>query len=303
MRLMRTGLGPSGVVALVLVVLSAGQPVAAKEGGPQPFYPVEIDSLAAKIDSLEPENPFPEKPLKLNGYVLEAENGGKAPGAVISPACGGLWTPNGKFIRVFYRKMAHRLKRMGITTVLVDGFIPRGRKEICSQPAGTRGIDYPTRRRDSLAGLRYLRTRGDIDGSKIFLFTWGAAGSFETMSRGAEDVKEIGGGFTAAVMYYPQCYEVESPFSSYGPIQVYVGGKDTWNPPEDCLSLVEKLAPDSAAVNIKIFPDAYHGFDLRRAPKKHDNFAVGEVIIGGNPDARKEAYQRTVEFLSQFISR
>jgi dienelactone hydrolase len=206
-------------VGLSCVLAGFGSPGDAHADAKRPFYPVEIESL-------DKAGLFSSEMLKIKGYVLEAETGGKAPGAVLAPACGGLLNKKG-FVRPFYRDMAWHLKQMGITSVLIDGFNPRGRSEVCSQPAKERSIDMDARRKDSLAGLRYLRGRDDIDGGKVFLFTWGAAGSFQTMNAGSSDVEKVGGGFTAAVMFYPQCDKVVGVFAPYAPIQVFVGEKDT----------------------------------------------------------------------------
>ncbi len=287
MNLVETCWRLSGVVALVVLVS------APEAGAAEPFYAVEIDSLESK-------GLFSSEPLKITGYVLEAETGGKTPGAVFAPACGGLMLPNGQLIRLWYRQMAWHLKRMGITSVLVDGFNPRGDKEICSQSPQDRTIDFQTRMEDSLAGLRYLRSRTDIDGGLVFLFTWGATGSFQAMNKGGAEVEKVGGGFAASIMFYPQCDRVDEPFSPYAPIQVFVGEKDAWNPPDPCLSLAKRKEPGSASLDIKIYPDSYHGFDLPRAPSEIDS-PVGTVMVGGNPEAREDAYRRTAEFLSRFI--
>jgi len=209
----------SAVVALVMMVsmplaVSAGPGDTAKAGSVAPFYPV-------KINSLESKGLFSSEPLKITVYVLEAKTGGiMTPGAVFAPACGGLMTRDGQSIKPWYRRMAQNLRRKGITSVLVDGFNPRGHKEICSQRLDSRTITEITRMEDSLAGLRYLRSRADIDGEAIFLFTWGGAGGFQTMNKRPAD---IGGGFTAAVMFYPNCGTVDEAISPYGPIQVFIG--------------------------------------------------------------------------------
>ena len=278
------------VLAIWLASLVAGPAFISGSRAAEPFHAVEIDSLEM----------YASEPLKITGYVLEAGTGGKTPGAVFAPACGGLMLPNGQLIRGWYRQMAWHLKRMGITSVLVDGFNPRGDTEICSQKPNDRTIDFQTRMEDSLAGLRYLRSRTDIDGNAVFLFTWGATGSFQAMNKGQSAVEKVGGGLAAAVMFYPQCDSVDDPFSPYAPIQVFVGEKDAWNPPEHCLSLPKSKEPGSASLDIKVYPDSYHGFDLPRAPREIDS-PVGTVLVGGNPEAREDAYRRTAEFLSRFI--
>jgi len=254
------------------------------------------------VESFSRKSLFSSERLKIDGYLFKAVGNGKSPGAVLVPACGGLLNI-GKQIRPWYRRMAVHLKRLGITSLLIDGFNPRGRLEICTQRRRDRTIDTDTRIQDSLAGLRFLRARGDIDASRVFLLTWGATGSLETMSRENSQVEELGGGFTASVMFYPSCNSVNRPYSSYAPIKMLIGEKDNWNPPAPCLELAGDKGNKSAPVTVKIFPDAYHGFDTPQPIHEMHNVAVSEsVTVGGNPQSRTEAYQEITAFLTAFLA-
>lgn len=253
------------------------------------------------LDSLETTGFFSPKPVKIKGYLLKAEKDGRAPGAVLAPACNGLLSPTGDRIRPNYQKMARFLNEMGITVLLVDGFNPRGFKEICTLSGKTRSIDTTTRLKDSLGGLLYLRTRNDIATDKIFMVTWGAAGSFQAMNKESPTYEKIGTGFTAAIMFYPECARVDNRFAPYAPIQMFVGEKDTWNPATACLALAKRQESDSASFAIKIYPDTYHAFDQPRPPSLHTDAAVGPVMTGGNPESAADAYKTSAAFLSRFI--
>lgn len=253
------------------------------------------------FDSIKTTGLFSPAPVKIKGYLLKAKTDGKSPGAILAPACSGLLSPDGTQIRPNYQRMARHLNSLGITVLLIDGFNPRGFKEICSTPSKTRSIDTETRLMDSLGGLVYLRSRGDVTADKIFMVTWGAAGSFQAMNKELRYLKKIGTGFTAAIMFYPECDRVNEQFSPYAPIQAFIGEKDTWNPAASCLALAERQVPGSAPFNIKIYPDTHHGFDHPRPPSLYTGAAVGPVITGGNPDSAADAYKMTSEFLSRFI--
>lgn len=257
------------------------------------------------IESLQTKGFFSSEPLMIVGYVLKAGKGRKTPAAVLAPACGGLMAPKGSFIRPWYRQMALRLKWMGITTVLVDGFTPRGRSEICSQDPRDRTIDIETRMKDLLAGLRYLRGRPDVDGDTIFLVTWGAAGGFRAMTRGIIESTKVHGAFKAAIMFYPRCAAQRDRLDAYAPIQVFVGERDDWNPAAQCLTLAKSTRAGSATIDVKVYPGAYHGFDHPEPPQKLDyvNHALSSVMVGGNPTAREDAYRRVARFLARFLPR
>lgn len=272
------------VVAVIIPALAA-----------EPFSRVEFDSL-------ELGRQGPAEPSKIAGYLLEAGSGGVTPGAVFAPACGGL-VNNDHVVGPRYRIMAEHLKRLGITSLLVDGFTPRGRTEICTLNAEDRSITTGTRMADSLAGLRYLRARPDINKDIIFLFSWGATGSIEAMNRGGPLVAGTDGRFVASVMFYPNCREPKGSFSPYAPIQILAGDEDTWNPPKYCTELVKREQTDGASVDIKLYPGAYHGFDKLVPPHMMENVnsKVHSAMVGQDPAARKDSFDRIAAFVSRFL--
>lgn len=262
---------------------------------PLPFEEVELDSLDT-VGFLSP------KPVKIKGYLLKANASDKAPGAVLAPACNGLLGENGK-IRVNYRKMARHLNDLGITVLLVDGFNPRGLKEICTQSGKTRSIDTVVRLKDAIGGLLYLRGRTDLIADEVFLLTWGAAGSFQAMNKGSPYYEKLGKGFTAAVMFYPECANVDYQFAPYAPIQMFVGENDTWNPASQCFDLAKRQESGTAVFSIKTYPDTYHAFDYPNPPKLRTDAVVGPVMVGGNPASAKDAYEVTAAFLARLTGK
>jgi len=281
---------PSPLLCLTLLI-SFNADAALKGGlaeGQLSFQQIDIDNLNGDD-------------AKLKGYLLPANTEGKAPAAVFSPACGGLTFPYGPKVRPFYRHMARKLNEIGITVLMIDGFKPRGVKEVCSQKGNEREIDTAVRMLDSFSGLKYLRSREDIDADKIFMFTWGAAGSFEAMVP-SDYLERVGKGFAAGVFFYPKCDSLNAPFAPYAPIQMFVGELDAWNEPQYCESLKERQEKGSAEFNIKIYPDSYHGFDHPGRPHTRKDAVVGEVMTGGNPQAKQDAYKVTTEFLSRFLN-
>lgn len=253
------------------------------------------------FDSLETTGFFSPKPVKINGFLLKVKRAGASPGAVLSPACNGLLLPGGDQIKPQYRKMAKFLNEKGITVLLVDGFNPRGSQEICTQSAKKRTISTSTRLKDSLGGLVYLRGRNDVMPGKIFLVTWGAAGSFQAMNEPVLHEEKIGTGFAAAILFYPECDHVGNRFAPYAPIQMFVGDMDTWNSAAACLALAKRQTPGSASFDTKIYPNTYHAFDQPRLPTLMTGMAVGPVMTGGNPESAEDAYKTTAAFLSRFI--
>ena len=273
----------------------SGRAVQSARAGRAQFEQIDFDSLDTPL--------FSSTPVKIKGYLLKAKGSGKAAGAVLAPACNGLLRPKGEDLRRQYSNMARFLNDMGITVLLVDGFNPRGTKEVCTQPGPDRSIDFTTRLRDSLGALMYLRGRDDLDAGKIFLVGWGATGSFEAINKASSYYEKIAPGFAAAVMFYPKCDHVDSPFSPYAPVQIFVGAEDTWNPASYCLDLAKRKETGSAGFDVTVYPDTYHAFDQPRPPSLNTQAAVGPVMAGGNPQSAAAAYERTAAFLTPLVKR
>lgn len=255
------------------------------------------------IDSLATGGIFSSKPAVITGYLLKAastEAGGKVPGAVLTPACEGLMAPDGKRIKLKYRKMGKLLNDMGITVLMVDGFTPRGFDEVCSRAH----IDPITRLKDSLGGLAYLRGLDGVAANKIVLVTWGATGGLQGMNKANALAAKPEAGFAGAVMFYPECTQVENRFAPYAPVQMFVGEKDAWNPAAPCQALAQRQEAGSAPFSIKIYPDAYHSFDGPQPPHiNNDNRKLGPVMVGNNPHAMADAYKVTTEFVSGLLKK
>jgi dienelactone hydrolase len=284
-RLMKSISFLLAIFAVSTGISGLAQPAVAQKSSP--FSRVEFETL--------------DKRLQITGYLVLAKPGQKTPAAVFSPACSGLMKSDGKAIKGWYQRMAKFLKQHGVSSLLVDGFTPRGESDICLQKADERMIDGKVRGRDSLAGLKYLRTRSEIDPNAIFLFSWGATGSFEVMEKGNGDAAEAGGGFNGSVMFYPECDSVYGSYSSGAPIQILVGDKDTWNPASECISLKKRVTVESAMVNLAVLKDALHGFDVPMAVQEV-SMASGTHTVGENSKAREKAYMKIAAFIKQNVN-
>lgn len=255
------------------------------------------------MDSLASSGIFSSKPAVIAGYLLKAPasaSGGKAPGAVLTPACEGLMAPDGKRIKVKYRRMGKLLNDMGMTVLMVDGFTPRGFDEVCTRAH----IDPVTRLKDSLGGLAYLRGLEGVAADQIVMVTWGATAGLQGMNKANALAAKPGAGFAGAVMFYPDCTQVENRFAPYAPVQMFVGEKDAWNPAAPCQALAQRQEAGSAPFAIKIYPDAYHGFDAPLPPHiNNDNRKIGPVMVGNNPSAMADAYKVTTEFVSGLLKK
>ena len=246
------------------------------------------------FDSLDTTGFFSSKPVPIKGFILPSLSSTPVPAAVLNPACEGLMAPDGTSVKPKYRRMARLLHDRGITVLLIDGFNPRGFSETCAQSK----LDDIARLKDALGGLLYLRSRNDVDGARVMLVSWGSNGGFEGMSQGSSTLAKVGSGFAGAVFYYPQCSKISSPFSPYAPIQVFVGGRDAWNPAAECTSAAQRQKPGSSNFNIKIYPEAYHSFDVPFGEPKMNEYNPKLGMVGRNAEATLDSYKMVEAFIA-----
>ena len=246
------------------------------------------------FDSLDTTGFFSPKPIPIKGFLLQSLSSNPVPAAVLNPACEGLMAPDGTSVKPKYRRMARLLHDQGITVLLIDGFNPRGFSETCAQSK----LDDIARLKDALGGLLYLRSRNDVDGAQVMLVGWGANAGFEGMSQGSSTLAKVGLGFAGAVFYYPQCSKISSSFSPYAPIQVFVGGRDAWNPASECTAAAQRQKPGSANFNIKIYPEAYHSFDTPFGEPKLNQYNPKLGMVGRNAEATEDSYKIVSAFVA-----
>lgn len=230
----------------------------------------------------------------VRGYLLAAPGAEPGAAAVLNPACEGLMAPGGQQIRGKYLRMARFLHARGLSVLMIDGFNPRGYEETCSADR----ITHINRLKDALGGLVYLRGRSNVAPDKVVTVTWGNTGGIEGMNKDASYLQKPDNGFMAAIMYYPECGKVGRHFSPSGPIQVFVGEKDEWNPASLCQQLAQRQEPGSASFTIKLYPDAYHSFDLPQGEPRPNPWYPSKGWVGRNAAATTDSYQTTDAFLS-----
>jgi dienelactone hydrolase len=175
-----------------------------------------------------------------------------------------------------HQAMVDLLVAEGYAVLFPDSFNPRGRREICSLKLSEQRITQDNRRLDVLAALGYLRTRSDVDHSRVALLGWSHGGSavLATMNRRHPVVAQfLAAGtpadrfFRTAIAFYPGCYESVYTRFGYAPsssVGIFIGASDDWTPANRCVLLGEKMAEINEPLQVRNYPDTHHGFD---APK------------------------------------
>jgi dienelactone hydrolase len=87
-------------------------------------------------------------------------------------------------------------------------------------------------------------------------------------SPGARPTQLPYGDFRVAVAFYPaSCNEQRlAGWTSAIPLLALLGAADVWTPAGPCKALLEGAVARKSSVEIRVYPDAYHGFDRAKAP-------------------------------------
>ncbi len=251
-----------------------------------------------------------DRPPLLDGYLVRPEGEGGHPALVFLHGCGGLLTRKGA-LEARQADWAARLAARGYVVLMVDSFGARGQGEMCSQ-GGYRSSVYLERPKDAYAALRYLQGQAFVRPDRIGLIGWSQGGgtvllAIRTASLG-RPAELPNGDFRAAVAFYPaSCRDAshKTAWTSTIPLLVLVGEEDNWTPAGPCKTFVDGAVARGAAIEMQIYPGAYHDFDWPNLPR-HEIAAYrthsGVVpITGMDPAARADALERVPEFLGRHL--
>lgn len=216
---------------------------------------------------------------------------GPFPAVILLHGCGG---PSGRD-----ELWTERLRNWGYLVLRVNSFAPRGLKSVCGG-----GILPPQERvPDVLTALTHLRSRSDIDPSRIAMAGWSHGGSTVLMTMGAAP-QEPDKGFRGAIAFYPGCNRVR-PWRAKTPTLILLGELDDWTPSGPCQEL--SLQQQSAGFDVTqvTYPGAHHGFDnwLRGTVSRRVAEARGGrgATMQYNPAAAQDSVIQVLRFLAKHL--
>jgi dienelactone hydrolase len=262
--------------------------------------------------------------------LLRPDGTGPFPAVVIVHDCSGLG-PRSSGAPMRWGK---ELLAQGYVVVIPDSFTPRSLPDgVCIIPGSESAVASGyVRDADAMAALKLLRTLPYVDGKHVGLMGgshggWTTLATMTTLSRDNPAVKEAKqDGFTAAIALYPNC---TSPYGSWAakrengntgaitgylgtykplnPVLVLAGEKDDWTPAEPCRQLVETSRAAGYAMDIVIYPGAFHAFDSANpvrydARRNNANSPTGKgATTGGDPTAWADAKKQVAAFFERHL--
>ena len=245
------------------------------------FVPVALIACASTVEfkSLDPNRTGGQQILR--GKLTKPSGDGPFPAVVLLHGCSGPIERDFGWIS--------KLRRWGYVSLMVNSFRTRGKSNLCAP--GQSLIIRPSRRaKDAYGAKLYLESLPFVDPNRIAVMGW-SHGGMSTLE--AVQINEPSSSpFQAAVAFYPYCHRLYIPNS---PLLVLIGEKDDWTPANLCEFYI-KPKEGWPEIVLKVYPDAYHGFD---SPSR-GHYYMGHWI-GRNSTAASDSYERVRAFLEKYL--
>jgi carboxymethylenebutenolidase len=207
----------------------------------------------------------------VSGYLWATEGGGKKPGLIVIQE----WWGVNDFIKAKSEAFAAR----GYVALAVDLY----RGKVTSDPDIAhqlmRGMPEDRAMRDLKGAVAYLKSRPDVDPSRIGSIGWCMGGGYSLALALAEPT------LAGSVINYGRLVtDPEKIKSLKVPLLGNFGGKDEGIPPATVTEFQSKAKAAGKNVDFKIYPEAGHGFASSSDPK------VFRASDAKDADARADAF-------------
>ena len=290
------------LVATTLVVTLAHAPVVSAEA-----LWVSFHSAGAAPSSAHPvlspaqvqlANPALGAPLR--GLLSIPKGEGPFPAVILMHDCRGL--------RHFQREWVRKLANWGYVALLVDSFYSRYIGESCGQSSARSGIELGSARiADVYGAMEYLAGLKIVATDRIGLLSWDRENALSTVNQaGFPALSKYR--FAAAVAITPSCiYSTGGQFNT--PVLVLSAGRDDWVSVAACEHMVKASQLTTLPVAMKVYPQAWHGFDdpllrsgifLKSVYNPNRTPALG-ATLRYDRKAHEDSVNRIQNFLQQYL--
>jgi dienelactone hydrolase len=200
----------------------------------------------------------------IGGDLSFPKGKGPFPVVILLHPCGGL----DEVALTTLQGHSRELLSSGFATLILDSYGSRNLTggKMCSNRLYRSDIRYGIRRDDAFNAIAALQRHANISKENIFLLGLSDGGSAAVLSAKGGTVDH----FRAVASYYPDCGKLLGGvgYVYKSPIIVFVGEKDDWTPPAECIKSKSPGVVTGAEFEVISYPNAYHGFDQPRPMRK-----------------------------------
>lgn len=194
--------------------------------------------------------------VSVGGELRLPQGKGPFPAMVLMHGSSGV----GSNIDVWVRQF----NALGIATFVIDSVTGRGYDQLGDQQAAVGRLNFIT---DIYGALDILAHDPQIDPKKIGLIGFsrgGQAALYASSTRFNTLWNKSGARFANYIAFYPNCVTTyrDDEKVEPGPIRIFHGGADNYNPANVCESYAERLKQAGADVEMTVYPGGEHGFDV-----------------------------------------
>jgi len=194
------------------------------------------------------------KPVTVGGELRIAQGSGRLPVVVLMHGSSGVGGTMDAWV--------HQFNSMGISTFVIDGFSGRGLTATGPNQALLGRLNFVV---DIYHALDILAKHPRVDPERIALMGFsrgGQAALYASLDRFNKLWNRSGLHFAAYIPFYPDCstsYAGDTEVA--GPIRIFHGTPDDYNPVASCKAYVARLEAAKRDVVLTEYPDSAHGFD------------------------------------------
>ena len=237
-------------------------------------------------------------------WLAKPEGDGPSPAVVLLHGCGG--TERNTSHQTVWRGLnrhAALLNENGYVTLILDSFGPRRISDGCQTGAKY----YSLQVNDAHAALDHLASLPFVDSDRIGLvgLSLGGGTALRLALGGYTQHRTASGRgtYAALVAYYPWC-EAAWAYSLARPVLILIGAADDWTPAPRCIALdaLAKKAKNRPVLELKVYADAHHSFDLpMQGPYYVEGMNGRFHTVQGNGAARRDSQGRMVTFFDKHL--
>jgi dienelactone hydrolase len=228
--------------------------------------------------------------IGLKSRLFRPARAGSAAAIVVLHGCGGPFPSR-------EAQWIDLLSDAGHIVLLPNSFSSRGLGSQCETPERQRTVTAGgLRRRDALAAADWLTRQPGTPPGGVVLMGWSDGGS-TTLAAGRDLPDTPKGLIRGLVAFYPGCGAARTAgWKPVAPLLVLIGAADDWTPAAPCQAVANSV---SSAMELVLYPGAYHDFDAPNYPLRTRSSANGQVHVGTDPAARADALARVPAFIAR----